>query len=338
MRFFHHFLIKAKPHLPIGNDAVWAREIPQFALQNDFLMHAFLALGSTHLGRLTDDDSCQVQALNYRVRGLEGLRNAIAKESWNYGDADSTIAAGYSLMIQSVHLEDGLYDWMSLLRLVASICWRVGQSQNIPSEFDVRPAKHMEYIAPYLHLLPPIDARLLSSGLTALHELRADLKDSAAVRFHETLEHTLKAHQASPQQGYLGFGETFGFWLKLSDAEFADCMDPLNGEMQLLLLYFISIFLMTMPLGVIENVEGIRWTTTRHIYGILGWTRHAMQNVPPHMRRHGRFPETVVASATAEVNGLPFDEPPVLQFDVARDLVFQVQALKLEERKAKQQT
>ena len=31
MRLFHHFIMNAYPHLPLGNDGVWIREIPAFA-------------------------------------------------------------------------------------------------------------------------------------------------------------------------------------------------------------------------------------------------------------------------------------------------------------------
>lgn len=31
MRFFHHFIVRAYPHLPVGADAVWTLEVPAFA-------------------------------------------------------------------------------------------------------------------------------------------------------------------------------------------------------------------------------------------------------------------------------------------------------------------
>jgi hypothetical protein len=31
LRFFHHFLNLARPHLPLGNDNVWVEQIPIFA-------------------------------------------------------------------------------------------------------------------------------------------------------------------------------------------------------------------------------------------------------------------------------------------------------------------
>ena len=31
MRLFHHFIVNAYPHLPVGNDSVWVREIASFS-------------------------------------------------------------------------------------------------------------------------------------------------------------------------------------------------------------------------------------------------------------------------------------------------------------------
>ena len=31
MRLFHHFIISAYPHLPLGNESVWVRDIPSFS-------------------------------------------------------------------------------------------------------------------------------------------------------------------------------------------------------------------------------------------------------------------------------------------------------------------
>jgi hypothetical protein len=31
LKFFHHFLVVAHPHLPLGNEEVWVQKIPLFA-------------------------------------------------------------------------------------------------------------------------------------------------------------------------------------------------------------------------------------------------------------------------------------------------------------------
>ena len=334
LRFFHHFLIKSasRPHVPVGNAAVWARDVPQLAHQNPFLMYALLALGSSHLGRLVDDKAFQVQSLTYRIKGLDGLRRAMGHMSWTDGCPDSMMASGYALMIQSAHMEDGIYDWMTLLRMVASITKRITDDNMAATAFDLRPIHHYEFIAPYLHLIPPIDPDLLLTGLESLGKLRPNLRSCSSISLYESLQRTFKSHQESPQQGYLAFGENFKFWLDLNEVDFRACIDPTNGEMQLLLAYFISALLMLLAQGVVENHDGLESSSSRHVVGMLGWVRNCLQNIPPSLEKHSQFPENLLSSATAEINGVPFPGPRVLKLDVAYDLFLKINAMQLKDR------
>jgi hypothetical protein len=40
MRLFHHFIVRAYPHLPVGADAVWTLEVPSFAHEVGFMRHS----------------------------------------------------------------------------------------------------------------------------------------------------------------------------------------------------------------------------------------------------------------------------------------------------------
>jgi hypothetical protein len=31
LRFFHHYLVVARPHLPFGSEEIWATEVPRYA-------------------------------------------------------------------------------------------------------------------------------------------------------------------------------------------------------------------------------------------------------------------------------------------------------------------
>jgi hypothetical protein len=338
MRFFHHFLIKAKPHMPIGNRRVWDREIPQFAEQNQFLMYSFLALGSSHLSRLVDEPGYEVYALQCRVRGLNGLRRAMARETWNYGDADSMIAAGYSLMCQAAHLEDGLQDWLTLLRMIISIQWKVAISQT-KTEFDIGPHKHFEYLQPYLQLLPAIDGNLLDEAIISLEDIKNDLSNDFALTFHSTLLACLLQHRTSPQAGYLAYGTCFKAWLDLSEPAFHAAISPANIEMQLLLSYFISILLMMMAQSVIENHEGVEWSCSRHVLGMVGWVRNAIERVRSMdegvLGEHTVFVERVVGIAREEVmEGLSgWEGPRVLQFGRAYEFLREIRGVEKGERR-----
>ena len=329
MRFFHHFLIKAKPHMPVGNDAVWAKEIPQYAQHNPFLMHAMLALGATHLGRLVDSDCYKIQSLTYRVRGFDGLRKAVAKPKWQQGEADSLVAAGYALMQQSAHLEDAMIEWLSLLRLIYSIAFKISESQEIATDFDLRQEKYTEHIMPYMHLLPSIADSFLHLGINELDALRQELTKEMAIDFHGRLAHCLTEHQINPQQGYIAFGMIFAIWLDMPDHDFSAFSSPAEGELQLLMLYFVAIFMLMVPLGIIENHHFLEWSSSRHMLGILGWAQNTSANVPLKLRQYTLFPATVIATVKAEIEGRELAGPSVLQVQNIRAVVKQMNSLRL---------
>ena len=69
MRLFHHFLMRGYPHLPIGADGVWTLQVPAIAHGHEYLMHAILALGASHL-ELTTNSDFRVSAMQHRVKAI----------------------------------------------------------------------------------------------------------------------------------------------------------------------------------------------------------------------------------------------------------------------------
>lgn len=55
MRLFHHFLITAYPHLPVGADKVWITVIPSFA-------HNVGPCSFSKGGNLSDSNTIELQA------------------------------------------------------------------------------------------------------------------------------------------------------------------------------------------------------------------------------------------------------------------------------------
>ena len=95
------------------------------------------------------------------------------------------------------------------------------------------------------------------------------------------------------------------------------------------MFHFIAIFLMMVPLGVIENHESLEWSSFRHALGILGWARNASSNIPQRLKIYTRFPETVIGIATPEIRGLSIAGPIVLQIDATRTIAMHMNALRL---------
>lgn len=225
MRFFHHFLTTAYPHLPLGNDHVWVNEIPQFAESHAYLMHALLSLGASHLARLTGSDY-RKESLTHRGAAIAGLNAALSQQKQpahspspphRYGDSDAMLAACYALTFQASYMGDGLADFITMVRGCALTTGKI-QDEAWPTAFNLQPNWHYKVMAPRLANLPRVNHLLLESGLAALDEVRSLLlADPAADRtvecdFHEALVDVLEALSESPQEGYLRFAGLYAVW------------------------------------------------------------------------------------------------------------------------------
>lgn len=210
MRFFHHFLTTAYPHLPIGNDHVWVNEIPQFAESQEYLMHALLSLGASHLSRLTGIDYRQ-ESLTHRGHAIAGLNQALSQQAHHYGEADAMLAACYALTFQAAYMGDGLADFITMVRGCALTTAKV-KEEGATTAFNLQPDWHIKVMAPRLAALPSVNQRLLEIGLEAMEDIRPFLATELDHDFHQALADVLTSLMRSPQSGYLQFIGIYSVW------------------------------------------------------------------------------------------------------------------------------
>ncbi|UNI18305.1 hypothetical protein JDV02_004579 [Purpureocillium takamizusanense] len=125
LRFFQHFLLCAYPPLPIGGWSVW-QLVSQMSHEYEFLVHAMLGLGASHLSLLVPSPSpsssssssrSHVQdALRHRVAAIKLLNEFLARGPHATADIDAAFAAILSLTYQAAHMPDGLYDFLTMTR------------------------------------------------------------------------------------------------------------------------------------------------------------------------------------------------------------------------------
>ena len=210
MRFFHHFLTTAYPHLPIGNDHVWVTEIPQFAESHEYLMHAILSLGASHLSRLTGTDY-RKESLTHRGQAIAGLNQALSQRVKNYGESDAMLAACYALTFQASYMGDGLADFITMVRGCALTTGKI-QDEGGATAFNLQPDWHIKVMAPRLAKLPQVNSTLLEEGLEALENIRPYLDGETNRNFHQALSDVLESLLLSPQDGYLQFIGVYAVW------------------------------------------------------------------------------------------------------------------------------
>ncbi|KAJ4357987.1 uncharacterized protein N0V89_002564 [Didymosphaeria variabile] len=159
MRLFHHFLITAYPHLPVGADKIWITVIPSFAHNSDFdaitkhaifatslagtdlsqykyLIHSILALAASHLDAVSSANVAE-EAISHRILAVKALNDALSVPPKTRNERDARMAAALALAFQSSHLQDGLLEFLTMVRGCNLIALE-GTLDNVDSAFHVR--------------------------------------------------------------------------------------------------------------------------------------------------------------------------------------------------------
>ncbi|EGC47376.1 C6 transcription factor [Histoplasma capsulatum var. duboisii H88] len=180
MRFFHHYMVSAYPYLPQGSDAMWITEIPLLAHQHEFLMHAILSLGASHLSLVAADvlgpEEMRGYAamLSHRGLALRGLQQSMDNQALadpstdlttspttpNIPELNAMLATCYALTIQSGHLCDGFTDFLVLIRGCGRLTGHIAAVGGLdPFSLHLIMETRSDLRSPLPHLVGGIDER-----------------------------------------------------------------------------------------------------------------------------------------------------------------------------------
>jgi hypothetical protein len=310
----------AYPHLPVDNDHVWVHEIPQFAEQHEYLMHAILSLGASHLSRLTGIDYRR-ESLVHRGQAIAGLNKALSQTAQSYGESDAQLASCYALTFQASYMGDGLSDFITMVRGCALTTDKIRQDHS-PTAFNIRPDCHWKYMAPRLQNLPPVDPVWLEDAYDALENIAPYVSGDTVIDFHAALVDVVISLQASSASGYLQFSGLYGVWYELCHDAFKTFLDPDNLVAQLLLAYFVGVQLLVVPLATHEWPGRADVSRVRVLHGTVEWAEGIFERLEnSDLNEHLTWPRNIIATVVAEINGDILHMPPVLQLHLAsRDI------------------
>lgn len=314
MRLFHHFLTEAYPHLPAGNDSVWTNEIPKVAEHHDYLMHAMLALGASHLHRLDSQSRYHTAAMVHRGHAIAGLNQAIAKNEVGCGEADAMLAAVYSLTFQASYMDDGITDFITMVRGCALVTDKIieGKAQT---SFNLQPDLHVSTLEPGLSRLPPMDVNMLHAGIDSLDQTLSLMKNEVDFQFHSALGNTLRALLTSTREGYVEFGKIYSVWYSTCPENFNALIKPDNMPTQILLAHFAAMQLIMAPVttNVYHSQSRMTDSKTALIRGTASWAERIFRNLPQTLHKYIAWPKKTLDDVLNEIhdtNSYHYPTPP----------------------------
>ncbi|ORY12225.1 hypothetical protein BCR34DRAFT_305270 [Clohesyomyces aquaticus] len=293
MRLFHHFLITAYPHLPVGADKIWITVIPSFAHNYEYLIHSILALAASHLDAVSTAHVAE-EAISHRLLALKSLNEALSVPPKSRCERDARMAAALALAFQSSHLQDGLFEFLTMVRgcnliagddaaMNADSAFNVGGVPSVTLAF--REDCHLQTMkdrlaASQLNAVDPDDLNAAATSLRAVELL--NLSDWER-RFWEILVKTVDNAYNKPVEAYTTFVLLYNTPSRWTHDEFQSFIDPNNSVAQILLAHFIAIQAILTPILVMERVgfQGVDAPTS-----VLGWIEGIYKNVPPHLRAY----------------------------------------------------
>ncbi|CAO2658736.1 Nn.00g064590.m01.CDS01 [Neocucurbitaria sp. VM-36] len=291
MRLFHHFLITAYPHLPVGADKIWITVIPSFAHNYEYLIHSILALAASHLDAVSNSSVAE-QAIQHRILAVKSLNEALSVPPKTRCERDARMAAALALAFQSSHLQDGMAEYLTMVRGCNLIAGDEAALNSDSAFHAFREDGHLQTMRSRIGTsqLNCVNREDLDLAAMSLREIEMLNLTDWERGYWDILVRTVDNAYERPVETYTTFVLLYNVPSRWTHDEFQAFIDPNNSVAQILLAHFIAIQAILTPILYLERVgfQGVDAPTA-----VLSWIDGIYRNVPPHLRHHVEWPRQV---------------------------------------------
>lgn len=266
-------------------------------------MHALLALGASHLTRVSPPTDYNTAAIVHRGQAIKGLNEALAKGSRDYGELDAMLATCYALTFQASCMGDGMTDFITMVRGCALITAQI-HKDNSATAFNVGKDNHLRIIGPRLDQLPVLDHSLLNSAILSVQALSPLLQSMADQELQTAMLSVLFALQQSSKAGYLNFIRIYDIFIGMGHDQFNAFVDLNNIPSQLLMAHFVSLQMLMIPLTLHEWPERINPAKAKVLLGMVEWGDNIFLRTPASVSPYLEWPRAIMQTVRREVDAL----------------------------------
>ncbi|KAJ6788352.1 hypothetical protein PWT90_07292 [Aphanocladium album] len=296
MRFFQHFIFSAYPSLPLDGGEIW-REVSQMAHEYDFLLHAMLGLGASHLSIISPSSYTQA-ALKHRITALEGFKRFISSAGQSRENADAAFATALVLTFQATQMKDGLNDFLTMVR-GCSLIGTHASGQYSLSRF--RTFEKEAYLEKLIELVP-LDRPIPYFGVEAIRGFMGSLEKLGPLcRSIEELQYLSImrsiATQAlqDPVSGYYEHTRIYDVLCDLDAEQFPAFIDESNYIGRLLIMHMIVLDYVMGTTILQERRHAISSSVPKNVYDyikmmLLTWTQRIQEKLPDEYKTYGFWP------------------------------------------------
>jgi hypothetical protein len=223
--------------------------------KHDYLLHAMLALGASHLTLCaTETPDYSSQALSHRVQSINALNQALCRPCASKAEGDARFATVMALTFQSAYMREGMLDFLSMVRgcIVISGTAMPPLEQSAFHTFSTH--GHQQSVR-LMHSDDPTDQRgfgnddeegFANRGLESVRALGHLCRSVFEVKYLAILEDVLERSKVSYVDSYSDLCVAYYVFEQPSHEEFRSFIDPTNYVAQILISHF---FLMEWVIG-----------------------------------------------------------------------------------------
>ncbi|KAL4994404.1 hypothetical protein BDV10DRAFT_176977 [Aspergillus recurvatus] len=248
LRFWHHFLIDARPHLPFGDEGTWLSTIPAFAHDCPPLLHSILSLGASHCALIAPNNhglQYHKLAISHRGRALQALSGILSKgASCTVLEMDGALATCYTLTFQAHHMADGVTDFAVMVRGCGLVTDWYFEQRRESTIFDLKSQTEMaEMITGWLpvEMNPVHEPETVKACMRSLERLQVRLESPAHVSFYISLMTAYEALLLSHRHAFMALVAIYARWKEMDNGQFMAFVKPDNHISRALFMHFVTI-------------------------------------------------------------------------------------------------
>ncbi|TQV98135.1 hypothetical protein V2A60_006182 [Cordyceps javanica] len=298
MRFFQHFIFSAYPSLPLDGWEIW-REVSQMAHQYDFLLHAMLGLGASHLSIITPNSYNQA-ALKHRITALEGFKKFISTAGQSREHADAAFATALVLTFQATQMRDGLNDFLTMIRgcnLIGTHAmgqYSLSRFRTFEKELYLR---KLTEVVPLDRPIPFFDAEAIRGFMGSLENLGPLCRSIEELQYLSIMRSIATQALQSPVSAYYEHTRIYDVLCDIDAEQFPAFIDESNYTGRLLIMHMIVLDYVMGTTILQERRQAAPTLVPKNVYDyikmmLLTWTQRIQEKLPKEYKPYGLWPVT----------------------------------------------
>jgi hypothetical protein len=178
------------------------RRLNADVVQHDYLLHGMLALAASELAEEYPESSqLSCTAMSHRVKTIGALNAAISSGMTNFEQGNAMLATCFTMIFQSVLIEDGLAEYLTFIRGTVVVGIQMGMKKMHILFNHLFGDRDLEKIDPKMRAASLIEPELVRVAIRSLEKVAPLCKTKLEIEVYSMLLSSARALVTSSRDG-----------------------------------------------------------------------------------------------------------------------------------------